>query len=408
MSDFENLKVQAKFRDVIGEERDFSSLKSITEFFQKEQNYWQEALGKYGNNEVPNGIRNAYHQVIAVINQFKSSYPKWSEDVRAKEIQQLPNKITPHLNKAVFSATPFALALLEVLPLGQQQAQSFWSFVTQRNNGQLPNTSYPTLQGIILGYEYLFQDESTISKRRDNEKKSIASLRKQLSDKTDETISSSETLLQNLNEKANSFEEGLNQWKQSTIDEMANKLQDDINARDEFFSKAKARVEELEALYAEKLKLEKPAEYWRKRASHFRTIGHRWGGVVALTTVISVTLFSWLFSKWLTSGQAFEKFSAQHWQGIILLASVLSLVAYLIRTFGKLTFSSFHLQRDAEEREQLCYLYLALANETEIDPESRKIILQSLFSRSDSGLLTGDHGPTMPGIGDIVSKKISS
>ena len=54
MSDLDNLKVQAKFKDVIGEERDFSSLKSITEFFQKEQNYWQEASGKYGNNEVSN------------------------------------------------------------------------------------------------------------------------------------------------------------------------------------------------------------------------------------------------------------------------------------------------------------------------------------------------------------------
>ncbi|WP_458294000.1 DUF6161 domain-containing protein [Geobacter anodireducens] len=49
-----------------------------------------------------------------------------------------------------------------------------------------------------------------------------------------------------------------------------------------------------------------------------------------------------------------------------------------------------------------------LVNETEIDTESRKIILQSLFSRSDSGLLTGDHGPTMPGISDVVSKKVGS
>jgi hypothetical protein len=68
---------------------------------------------------------------------------------------------------------------------------------------------------------------------------------------------------------------------------------------------------------------------------------------------------------------------------------------------AKMTFSSFHLQRDAEEREQLAYVYLALVNESKADDESQKIILQSLFSRAETGLLSGENGPTMP-IADIV------
>ena len=41
-----------------------------------------------------------------------------------------------------------------------------------------------------------------------------------------------------------------------------------------------------------------------------------------------------------------------------------------------------------KERETLCHLYLALENEKkEMDGESRKLILQALFSRSQSGLL---------------------
>ncbi|WP_145915402.1 DUF6161 domain-containing protein [Geobacter anodireducens] len=316
---------------------------------------------RYSNNEVSNGIRNAFNQSMNEINQFKSSYPQWAEDVKTRELQNLPNKIAQHLKRAAFSNTPFAVALLEAVALGQRQAQSFWSFVTQPNNSQLPDTTFPSLQGAILGYEYLFQDESLITKRREAEKRAIGALRKQLTDKTDETIAVSETLFHDLNESATLFKDELSQWKQTTVEALATQLDEDRTARDDFFSKAKTRIDELEALYSEKLKLEKPAEYWRTRASHFRTIGHRWGTVVALTTIASVILFSWLFSQWLKSGQAFEKFSVHHWQGIILLASVLSLVAYLIRIFGKLTFSSFHLQRDAEEREQLCYLYLALA-----------------------------------------------
>lgn len=408
MSDFDGLKVEAKFRDAIGEERDFSTLNSIAEFFEKEQACWSEALKNPGNNEVSNGVLNAFRKSTNEISQFKSSYSQWPEDIRARELQNLPNKIAQHLNRAAFSNTPFAEALLKVVDLGQRQSQSFWSFVTRPNNGQLPDTSFPSLQGAILGYEYLFQDESLISKRRKAEERTIRDLRKQLSDKVDETIAASETRLHHITENVTLFKDDLSQWKQATADALAKEIEENRLEKDSFFNKANSRINELESLYSEKLKLEKPAEYWKIRAEHFRKIGHRWGLVVTIVTIVSAILFSLLFSQWLKSGQALEKFSAQHWQGVILLVSVLSLVAFLIRIFGRLTFSSFHLQRDAEEREQLCYLYLALINEKEIDTESRKIILQSLFSRSDTGLLTGDHGPTMPGISDMVSKKISS
>jgi hypothetical protein len=36
--------------------------------------------------------------------------------------------------------------------------------------------------------------------------------------------------------------------------------------------------------------------------------------------------------------------------------------------------------------------------------ESLQIILQSLFSRADTGLLKGDHGPTLPGGVDAIKK----
>ena len=67
-------------------------------------------------------------------------------------------------------------------------------------------------------------------------------------------------------------------------------------------------------------------------------------------------------------------------------------------------FSSFHLARDAEERHTLTFFYLALLKDTEVKDEDRKLILQSLFSRTDTGLLKEDSGPTMPS--DTISKVI--
>jgi len=81
-------------------------------------------------------------------------------------------------------------------------------------------------------------------------------------------------------------------------------------------------------------------------------------------------------------------------------------LAYGIRVLARITFSSFHLARDAEEREQLTHIYLALKKDTTIDQEERKLIMQSIFSRADTGLLKEDSSPTMPG--NIMSNIISS
>lgn len=68
--------------------------------------------------------------------------------------------------------------------------------------------------------------------------------------------------------------------------------------------------------------------------------------------------------------------------------------------------SAFHLARDARERYQLTRVYLAMLKANAVDPEHRAIILQSLFSRADTGLLKHDSGPTMPTamIGELMGK----
>jgi hypothetical protein len=82
----------------------------------------------------------------------------------------------------------------------------------------------------------------------------------------------------------------------------------------------------------------------------------------------------------------------------LLLFSLISIGAYIIHIFVKLTLSSYHLARDAEERHQLAHFYLSLINreDNKFDKEDRAVILQALFSRADTGLLKGDHAPTMP------------
>ena len=96
------------------------------------------------------------------------------------------------------------------------------------------------------------------------------------------------------------------------------------------------------------------------------------------------------------SNTSVSYFSLSAIRAFLILATVISLAVYLVRVAAKMTFSSFHLQRDAEERRQLTLVYLALIREDAASQEDRDIILNSLFSRADIGILGGDSAPTMP------------
>ena len=80
----------------------------------------------------------------------------------------------------------------------------------------------------------------------------------------------------------------------------------------------------------------------------------------------------------------------------MLVALAVSVLIYFIRLFVKLSKSAYHLSRDARERYQLTHVFLAMIRKGAIQVEDRKIILQALFSRADTGLLKTDGGPTMP------------
>ena len=175
----------------------------------------------------------------------------------------------------------------------------------------------------------------------------------------------------------------------------------------QFQKDKKEKLSELEATYREKLKLEGPVQHWKERAKRYKKEGWTWliglGSVVGVTVAILLGLLyvpPESFSLGILKGEPLAV------KAIVLVGAALSLCAYLTKTFTRLTFSSFHLSRDAQEREQLTMVYLALVHEQgEANPEERKLILQSLFSRSDTGLLGKDSSPSMPGVPNHLGKQ---
>ena len=160
-------------------------------------------------------------------------------------------------------------------------------------------------------------------------------------------------------------------------------------------AEAQLKVTDLETLYREKLRLEKPAAYWKELEAKYVRQG-KWGvfstALLAGAIAGCVGYLVYKPPEILKSDQ----FTLGGFKGAILIASAISALLYLTNLLVKIATSSFHLARDARERYQLTHVYLALKQEGAMDDKEREIILSALFSRSDTGLLKGDSGPTFP------------
>lgn len=285
--------------------------------------------------------------------------------------------------------------LIDVDRKNQNSTQGAIDFLTGIEINFQKGIGYFT--GVLFAYEFKNQKESEILQRRKNEKISLNQIREKynsyiveaekqlngnLSDAKNNLTSHFETVDALKQEKNKNFED----WFKSTE-----------QGFEDFYSKAQKSIKVNEELYKEKLRLEAPAKYWKDRAILLKSEGDKYLNWLIRTSVIAAIL---LFILLMTLGTDFyetafnDKIKGIKWS--IILITIVSLLAFTIKILSKMTFSSFHLSRDAEEREQLTHFYLALKKDTTIEPEERQLILQSLFSRADTGLLKDDSSPTMP------------
>lgn len=255
--------------------------------------------------------------------------------------------------------------------------------------------------GNILAYEFIHQD-SALTKRRHSEKASLSRLR-----------SDFENTRNTLYGEVDNYKSNYEEWDTGTRDKAARLYEIEVKLGKRLARRQKKKfrnqledwkseISNLEKTYEQLLKLKKPAEYWNIRAGKLRAQGNLWLFLLVLIMGGALWILSQSFISW-AYGQP-TKLDLTSLQDILIFASLLSVIAVLVRVFTKLIFSSFHLQRDAEEREQLVYLYLALVNEEKMDSESLPLVLQAIFSRSDSGLMGKDLTPQMPATTDFASR----
>lgn len=211
----------------------------------------------------------------------------------------------------------------------------------------------------------------------------------------------------NLNNEFETFKSKFETWGDATKNNWSDLLNKSSQAHsdlqkshgeafEQFLGDSASDLNDLKKIYEEDLRYSPSVKYWQDAGKDYKAQGNRWVDYLIITLVAGLICFTILFDTWL-GGQAIGV-ELDTIQGVILFGTVLAIFAFLVRTLSRLTFSSYHLMRDAGERELLTNLYLSLINDNKIDESSRDIILQALFSRTETGLLTGDSSPTMPNL----------
>lgn len=297
---------------------------------------------------------------------------------------------------------------LELLINLSRVNQNYYKGAREFFGGTLNNMSNKDyFIGYLLANEVFTKEILPSYEKKDSEKRSLRKLKEDFGKNIEESNKQVVEFISNANEKSLSYSKNIDDFKEQKEKRFTEWFEQVNKTFEEFNTTSLTKVTEIETLYKEKLKLEAPAKYWNDRATKLRKEGYRWLTILVICVIIGIAILIWTLNE--IAVGTLDKIFQNVGTGVkwsVLFITLVSFIAFAIKIFSKLTFSSFHLVRDAEEREQLTYVYLALQKEKGIDDTERHLIMQSLFSRVDTGLLKDDGGPTMPGqIIDQVAKK---
>jgi hypothetical protein len=324
---------------------------------------------------------------------------------RTLTTQNNQRKITLSDTKVFPFNSEFVSNIIEINEINTEFTNGAFSYFTKSPIGNTKNDFI----GGLLAYEFE-NPKSILSKRNYSARKKI----EELNQRVEELLSENETqLLENITKSKSDYQsyvDKIDEFKNSKeelFDDWYAKATKDFNV---FDRDSKKKINHLEEVYFRKLQLSKPAKYWEKKSTKFYSDANKSKKILLWMIGISsifLALILFISPEWIFDSVFSENKSAIiRWSLVFI--TLISLIAFGIRAITKVMFSSFHLARDAEERHTLTFFYLSLLQErdSKINDEDRKLILQSLFSRAETGLLKDDSGPTMPNdfIGKIMNK----
>lgn len=365
---------------------------SIHKFVTQQNSGWE----KYDTiPTVLNSSKQHYINLISRLDNFINSHQSQTESNLENYWRTEINQLQSNGNYFTYDSayTAFLIDIHNSLP---NSVSGAYNYIVKTNTNLNDRNNFI---GSVLAYEFDSKDKTVLTERRKKETSSFSKIKNDLR----KQLSESETqLTEHLTQANNDYKEYVDLIDSFKSEKEA--LFNDWYDGTEENKGVKDKIAELENTYSSLLSLKEPAEYWNKRAKKLKIQG--WISFGALLVFVTIVVWSLGELLWkvpeeiYTSFFADDKSAAIRWS--IIYVTFISFMAFAIRAITKVMFSSFHLARDSEERNTLTYFYLSLLNDSNVEKEDRQLIMQSLFSRADTGLLKDDSGPTMPN--DITGK----
>lgn len=402
-----DVKYSTTLTDYFGDRTEFSTLGELVSFLIKEYEFWEKGLeqlprqnsghlGRIKNETLINIKRFFEGAKQAVSTQQDQNLTSQLQNLYRNQLQSLGSSWIQRNHPAIDKI----LKLYEIH--NYTVVDTFLAILKspdQNHPIQYPNQ----MIAFFEYYKFKGYDTDGLFDFAQSTEKTINNIQHELEQSSNQLF-----------ETMHSKHEFIDKWHQDQIESFENqqhtqqntdetRVNNQTNQFNESMSEWQQRVGDLEAEYKENLRFQAPAQYWQHAANTHIFWGLMWGLILLFIVVLGLYELSDFFESWLIGKEL--KIQLDTIQGAAIFVTFVSVYAFIISVLSKLTLSSVHLYRDAREREQLTHLYLSLSNETNLDSDARNIILQSLFSRADSGLLGKDGGaPVMPII-DMFRKK---
>lgn len=370
---------------------EFTNFNSFKQFVESEYEFWKECtVGEC--THIYNQYNNLYQSLISYEQQIISN-PNLNEEWLYNALVQQINAFNGRFNYNFYSKQVYSVKIKELHRINYLKSDGFIKYMQGVNF----DANNPVIfSGAIEAY--------TLENTNESMDEVISASRSILRNTIDEYVAEANKLHTEFDEKLSKIDDeyeiltnetGL--WKKTTEEELSLNIESLKTEVNDYISNKKTRMEELENLYNEKLKLESPAKYWSELESKYRTEGFWWLVATVVASILLIGLLvSILYNIPSSLNIKYIDFTFESLRSTLILMVIISVGIYLLRLFVKMAISAYHLSRDAKERYQLSYFYLSLINDKAISETDRSVVLQSLFSRVDTGLLKGDSSPAFP------------
>jgi len=358
-----------------GQVRKFTSFEKFREFMTKQYEFWKE-------------IKNPGPSVQQIISHFSNIIAKINNALNATVEQQVQQNIENAISIAKINTFPAIYADTDIARLivkykNNHDAVTGIAHYLQGAYNNQKNFWY--MRGFIEAYLTQELGASFYQVAASNQKE-LDNFRTTYVEELNELHLQYDARMKQIEQDSETFKSEISSWADSVK-----------NETETFLQQKQQNLEQLEEIYREKLRLEGPAKYWDSLYKYYNGRGKLW---VSWVVVLTISLLIGLTIILYTSPDALfpkeSQLTFNSFKGTFIFVLITSIAVYLVTLFTKLAISSFHLARDAKERYQMTYVYLSLINENAIQETERGIVLSSIFSRADTGLLKGDSSPAFP------------